>query len=100
MHGIAATADRGVEPAVHVEEQVLEAALGHQNLDPHRERMVVDPLLRRAPPVHATSRDAVMFMICSDSRPLRKRFAGLGKVGVSVEPQRYPQAWAWSRITA
>ena len=30
VDGIAAAADRAVEPAVHVEEQVLEAALRHQ----------------------------------------------------------------------
>ena len=68
VDGIAAAADRGVEPAVHVEEQVLEAALRHQYLDAHRKRMVVGPLLRRAPPIHSASLAARMFMICSRTR--------------------------------
>jgi hypothetical protein len=55
MLGVAAAADLGVEPAVHVEQQVLEAALGHQHLDAHRKHMVVDPLLRRASPFHVSS---------------------------------------------
>ena len=54
-----------IEPVVHGEEQVFEAAFRHQHLDAHRERMVVGPLLRRASPVQVASLAARMFMICS-----------------------------------
>ena len=101
MLGVAAAADLGVEPAVHVEEQVLEAALGHQHLDAHRERMVVDPLLRRAAPFHATSLRCAMFMICSEARRSRKSFRDAeGLFGDVRRAQLGRQARAWSRITA
>ena len=100
MLGVAAAADLGVEPAVHVEQQVLEAALGHQHLDPHRERMVVDPLLRRAAPFHASS----LVAPCSWYVPRRGARARAsmtrGSVPVTGGAQLGRQARAWSRITA
>jgi hypothetical protein len=38
VHDIAAAHDLGVEPAVHVEKQVLEAALRHHNLEARGEK--------------------------------------------------------------
>jgi hypothetical protein len=72
VDGIAAATDRGIEPAVNVEEQVLEAALGHQYLDAHWKCIVVGPLLWRAPPVHDASLAARMFMICSGAPRLEQ----------------------------
>ena len=85
VNRVAAPSHLGLEPSVHVEEQVLEAALGHQHLDPHWERMVVDPLCEGASPVHAASLDAAMFMIYSEARRSRKlspgEIAGRGRNG-------------------
>ena len=52
VDGIAAPTDGSVQPVVHVEEQVFDPTLRHQCLDAHRKRMVVGPLLWRAPPFH------------------------------------------------
>ena len=49
--GIVPAADLGVEPVAGVPQQVLEAALGHQDPDAHRKRPVIDLLLGRAAPV-------------------------------------------------
>ena len=100
VDGIAAATDRGVEPVVHVEEQVFEAALRHQYLDAHRKRMVVGPLLWRAPPVHVASLAARMFMICSGAPALSKPFRVRKPDVRFVECSAGAQARAWSRITA
>ena len=101
VDGIAAATDRGVEPVVHVEEQVFEAALRHQYLDAHRKRMVVGPLLWRAPPVHVASLAARMFMICSGrarlEQALSRQEPDVRLCGMLSRPS---QARAWSRITA
>ena len=97
VDGVAAAADLGVEPAVHVEEQVLEAALRHQYLDAHRKRMVVDPLLRRASPVPCRLTRCGMFMICSE-RATRAR-ASVTRGSVPVDGDRSARA-AGSRLVA
>jgi hypothetical protein len=53
--GEVAAADLVIQPAMHVEEQVLEAALRHAHVDAHRVGAVVQLLLRRAAPFHTTS---------------------------------------------
>ena len=47
LDGIAAATDRGVEPVLHVEEQVLEAALRDQHVDAIGEGPLVQLLLWR-----------------------------------------------------
>jgi hypothetical protein len=55
VRGEVAPTDLGVEPAVHVERQVLEAELQHQHINPDPKGALVALLLRRAAPNYQAS---------------------------------------------